>query len=1063
MDSLQNIKNQLNRFIVKYYKSELIKGMILFLSFGLLFLLFTLLIEYLFWLPISGRTILFTFFILVELSLLVFYIFLPLIKILGFKRGLDNEAASKIIGDHFDQVDDKLLNIIQLDKSNDNSELLQASIKQKSNEIDQIKFSNAISFKSSLKFSWILIFPILFISFFYFTNSQFSFFKSYERIINFKSEYQKPAPFRYELLNDSLTVIEGNSFKIQLRTEGDIVPEKLYINYNGNNYLLSNSSRIFEYTFNLVSNNFDFNFTDGLHESSYYELSVLKKPVISSLSLEVIYPKYTGLKSQLLNDFDNISIPYGSKLTWNIDALNTEKLLFVASKDTLNFKQVDHGFQLEKQLFNDLNYEVITSNNSLSNFEKLEFNVNVTNDQYPEISIETDSLNYKGTLSDDYGLSSFYLVYSSDLNKQLDTLFFPKPTSKNSSFKYDFPNGLSLDEGVDYEYYFEVRDNDPFFGFKKTKSKVYNFHVLSESERIDENLKDQYNSINNINSSYNDFNESLDKLDEYQKSLSSKSNSDWKSKKKLNELINQHENKYEDLLKKNNELEELLNEFEKDSSAIKKDLEERIKETQELLEKNKELDELKRLSDKLNNEQLSKELRKLSSKSKNDSKNIERLLELTKKYYHDQVLNKLQNELKSLSKELDSLSNNNTTQQKQDSINKAFDKIDQEYNDLKKESKEKVSSEHAKQSEETKKELNKASENISSDNKSEAKKNQKSASKKMQQMQLQMSSEMKLGGGGSSSENEEDIAVLRSILENLNTYSFKQEDLIYQVQSSDQLVQSNFLKTQNKLKTYFEHIDDSLYALSLRQPSISTKIISEVSDVQFYISESILHLEDNKVYLSLSDQQHTITHVNNLSLLLSMSLDNMMASSMPMPGQGSDSDKGLPDIIKGQSGMTQKMQGMNQQSGSEGEKKGSSGENGGEGNNGESVYDLYKQQYNLRKDLESKYPGSGISKSMESLEKELLNKGVTDNVISKSKRIEQELLKLQSAKKEEGLDNKRLSKSSDLRSASSSSENEKHEKDFYSNDEILNRSNLSLEEFYKKLFDNYNLSNDSIQ
>ena len=131
MSSFSMIQKKLEQFIKKYYTSELIKGTILFFAIGLLYLIITLLIEYYLWLNPFGRTILFWTFVLVETALFVRFITMPLLKLFNIQQGITNEEASKLIGNHFPEVSDKLLNVIQLNQNQRESELLLASIDQK--------------------------------------------------------------------------------------------------------------------------------------------------------------------------------------------------------------------------------------------------------------------------------------------------------------------------------------------------------------------------------------------------------------------------------------------------------------------------------------------------------------------------------------------------------------------------------------------------------------------------------------------------------------------------------------------------------------------------------------------------------------------------------------------------------------------------------------------------------------------------------------------------------------------------------------------------------------------
>ena len=120
MKAYKQIQQKLHGFIRKYYTNELIKGSILFLAFGLLYFLFTLLVEYFLWLKPDARTLLFWVFIAVEIGLLIRYILIPILKLIGLSKGISLAKASSIIGVHFKEIDDKLLNMLQLQEANSN-------------------------------------------------------------------------------------------------------------------------------------------------------------------------------------------------------------------------------------------------------------------------------------------------------------------------------------------------------------------------------------------------------------------------------------------------------------------------------------------------------------------------------------------------------------------------------------------------------------------------------------------------------------------------------------------------------------------------------------------------------------------------------------------------------------------------------------------------------------------------------------------------------------------------------------------------------------------------------
>ena len=188
-----NIESKLQEFIQKFYINELLKGALLFFSIGLLYFFATLFIEHFLWLQPVARTILFWLFILVEIALLVFYIFIPVSKLIGFRKGITTLDASKIIGNHFPEVSDKLLNMLQLKNESKHSELIAASIEQKSKDLQLVPFKKAIDFSKNRKYLKYAILPILVWFLVFMTNNISIFGNSLTRVVKYSVEFEKPA------------------------------------------------------------------------------------------------------------------------------------------------------------------------------------------------------------------------------------------------------------------------------------------------------------------------------------------------------------------------------------------------------------------------------------------------------------------------------------------------------------------------------------------------------------------------------------------------------------------------------------------------------------------------------------------------------------------------------------------------------------------------------------------------------------------------------------------------------------------------------------------------------
>jgi hypothetical protein len=1092
LEKSNSIHQKLEAFIKKYYTNELIRGIIFFVGLGLIYFLFTLFIEYFLWLQPQGRSFLFWFFITVEAFLLLRFIVLPVFKILKFQKGIDYKQASLIIGNHFSEVNDTLTNYLQLSNSEANaynSELLLASIEQKANALNPIPFGKAIDFNNNRKFLPLAIIPILFLLFFFLSGNSSVISQSLNRVVHFNAAFAPPAPFKFVVLNTNLVTEQGKDFVLHIKSEGSIVPENVMIFIGDESYFLE-TIRPGEFQFKIVkpSSNVAFHLEANTVESSDYELKVIAVPTIANFEMKFVYPSYLNLKNTIIKGTGNAIIPEGTQVTWVMNTNYTQNVVWKDGVHSFPFTKTDNTFNLSKNISQNTEYQIITSNSEVKNFEKLDYQLNIVKDQFPTINVAKapDSLKvgnnyFVGQLSDDYGLSKLQIVYyesGKPLNAKRGTIAVKKDTF--DQFVFDFPSNLDLVKGVTYDFYFEVFDNDAIHHFKSTRSSVFTNRVLSDEEKQNQAFQEQNNDINSLQKTLSKQDKQFSEMEKLQKASKEKASLDFKDRQKVNDFIKQ-QNQQNELMKdfankmKNNL--DKSNPKEKDEN--KELLQKRLENTEKELEKNKKLlDELNELNNKINDEDFTEKLEKFKEKSKSQNKNLAQLVELTKRYYVEKKAEQIADKLDKLSQKEDKLSDSEkeNSAEEQKKLNDEFDKIQDELKQLDKDNDELKSPmdipNDAEKEKSIKDDLNKAAEDLQKNNKSKAKPSQKSASKKMKEMSKAIEMAM---GESNKDQIEEDVKMLRQILDNLLTYSFSQEDVMNQFKTIKLGSPSfnKYIKSQQNLKIEFKHVDDSLFALSLRQPKIAEAVTKEVANVQYNIDKSLESLSDSSLQRGISQQQYALSSANKLADLLSDSLNSMQmqmsgsSSGKPKPGKGSGMQ--LPDIIKKQGELGDKMKkGMEKgKQPGEGKKPGDSskgkgsqpgkekGNDGGENGDGEgdakATMDIYKEQKQLREALQEELNKKGLGNNgqnameqMKQLEKQLLNKGFTNETVQKINNIKQELLKLDTAIRLQGEDPKRQSETNTKDFSNQASPLPKVLSEYLNSIEILNRQSLPL-------------------
>lgn len=1116
MEQSKVIYQKLESFVKKFYTNELIRGMIFFVGLGLLYFLFTLFIEHFLWLKPFGRTILFWIFVGVETFLLVRFILFPIFKLFKLQKGIDYKQASAIIGNHFLSVSDKLTNFLQLTTDANQSELLLASIEQKANALQPIPFSKAVNFNSNRKYLPLAILPVLFFMLFYWSGNSSILSQSLNRVVHFKEQFLPPAPFQFVILNSNLKTEQNQDFILSVKTEGKVIPENAKI-FIGNESYFMEKTKAGEFQFKIEKPmaNTNFHLEANAISSLDYELKVIQVPSISNFEMVLNFPAYLNKKPERINGNGNAIIPEGTNVSWKIATQATQNVVWKQQLQQYIFKRQNQDYLFSKTIFQNTDYQILTSNEKVANYEKLNYQLSVIKDQFPTIQADniSDSLNTAqsyvlGKISDDYGFSKLQIVYyPKNDSKAVKRGLIKIKSDLFDQFVFSFPGNLPVSEGVNYEYYFEVFDNDALHGFKSTKSAVFSNRIATNDEKQDQDLQQQNDNINSLEKSLKNQDKQLSDLDKLQKAGKEKDNFEFKDQQKINEFLKRQQQQDQKMKEFAEKMKHNLDKTKTDKKdEFKEELQKRLDNVEKNLEKNKKLlDELKELNDKIKKEELMEKMDKFKQNSKNQTKSLEQLVELTKKYYVEKKAQQLKEKLEKLSEKQEDLSNkekeNNLENQKE--INDAFEKIQEELKELSKENKELKKPIDLPSDKEKEKnideDLKKASEELQKNSKDKAKPKQKSAAKKMKQMAQKMEESME---ASEQEQLEEDVAMLRQVLDNLLAFSFTQEDVMVKFKnlSIGSPAFNKKLKNQQDLKLQFKHVDDSLFAMSLRNPKIGEDITKEVGNALYNIDKSLETLVDGQLAKGVSHQQYTVSSANKLADILSSILNNMKMSmsgaGKPKPGEGGGMQ--LPDIIKKQEGLANKMKdgmkkgdkpGEGKEGGKEGNKPGEdkvgrkSGEKGKEGKTGKgdqkgenpngengedgesdakAIMEIYKEQKQLREALQKELDKKGLGgngnnalEQMKQIEKQLLNKGFKNDVLQRILNVKQELLKLNSAIQQQGQDIKRQSETNKKEFNNPSNALPSNVQDYLQRIEILNRQSLPLRTHFNQKVQDY--------
>lgn len=925
--------DKLDAFIRKYYKNQLVKGLIYGLGIALGFFILTNLIEYFGEFGTSGRTVLFWLFILSTGFVLVRYICMPLFKLGKLGKTISHQQAAEIVGNHFTDVKDKLINTLQLKQmsaSNMNDAqfaLVNASINQRINELKPVPFTSAIDIAENRKHLWWLLLPILIILGVLIVKSDII-TSSTDRLINHNTVIEKVAPFKFVVANNNLEVIENEDFELEVKLEGSYVPDKVYIEHDGKKTKLEKQDNItFKHTFRNVKNSAPFVLFAEEFNSKEYELTAIPNPTINNFNVFLNYPNYTNKMDEELNNIGDVVIPEGTTVRWVFKTRNTKEVVFKFSdsiEDSKLIETLEGQFELERAFYNNTSYSVKNSNQFITSKDSLNHFLSVVKDEYPSIILEekTDSANTKlkyftGAISDDYGFSSLYFIYriKNDELEERDgindkvAIDINKAFNKDQYYHYWDLAELDLKQGDRVEYYFQVWDNDGVNGPKsaRTRTQLYSAPTKEELfENVDqagEEIKD------NLEKSIKEANDLQKELENIQKDLFEKKNLDWQDKNRLEDFLDRQKS-LEERIENIQQTNEQINDQKEEFGEMNEELLEKQKMLEELFDKlmdeeMKELyEELAKMMEELNKDKIQEKLEEINWNQEDIEKELDRSLELFRQFEVEQKSEEIAKKLEDLAKKQEELAEKTKEksesaedlQKEQEELNKEFDELQEEMKKLDEMNEE---LEDKKDFEKTKEDL----ENIdqSMDESSEELKNnkEKKASEKQQSASDQMKdAAQKLRDMMAQQQQEsyqEDMQALRMLLENLITFSFDQETIMDDFKGLN-IKDPKYVdlgREQRKLKDDAKIIEDSLMALSKRVLPLATTINNEVADMKRGVDKSIYYIKERRTSNVREQQRHTMTATNNLALLLDEMLQQMQNQmKSKQPGSGSCSNPG---------------------------------------------------------------------------------------------------------------------------------------------------------------------------
>ena len=919
----------LDAFIRKYYKNLLIRGIILSCGIVVTLFLAIVLTEYFGWLAPVWRGVMLWGSVAAVCGVVGWFVARPLLKMYGLSRNrLTREEAAQIVGRHFPEVSDKLLNLLQLmgahgQQDMSDATLLQAAVQQKTAQLSPVPMLKAVDLKKNRRYLKYALPPLAVLLLLLIFVPK-SIVNPSKRLVNYTTVYERPQPFRFVVPEGGLKVVQGSDYELTVTTEGEAVPAEVYVRVDGIAHKMQSDGGRFGYTFRQVRRSVVFVLEGGGVVSAPYMLEVLPNPAVLSFRVLLSYPAYTGREDEVLVDQGDMTVPEGTVARWVFQTQDADSIYFAVGDGTAaNVYATDANGRAEvrRTVRETMEYAFSVScgsgdenSSELTSSDTLKYAVVAVADAMPQISVDemVDSLNYDkrvfiGSISDDYGFSRLVFKHKVDNGAALqengveEAEIALKEGAVSQEFYFTFNiAAVSLNPGDALTYWFEVSDNDGIHGPKTTRSRQFEVKIPSY-EGLDSMIAQGSEAARrNAESQMDELRKLQEEINEMIERLVGKKEMTWQDKKDL-----------ESIRERQKEVREAMQQMQQQIRDNNR-LEQRyFEQSEQLMEKQRELDrlmnevmdekmretmaEIDRMMQELDKNKVQQNLEQLKVDNAELEKQIDQNIELMKWLDMEKRVEKAVNEAERLSKEQKDLGEETKSasrrdaddlQERQRKVHEGFEhlkediyQIREDYKELDSKNDFKVPDELLRQIEHA---MNGAEKGLQKGNNKEASQQQQQSADGLEQLsealaeaQLDMEQE----------NTAEDADQIRQLLKNLVQLSFDQEGLIKEV--GDMYIQDpqyqDIIARQNRIRDDFVGVRDSLYSLAKRQVQVASVVNREVGAVASNLQQSLgALLNMNQGFYgnykntgASRSMQYSMTSLNNLALILAESLDQM--------------------------------------------------------------------------------------------------------------------------------------------------------------------------------------------
>lgn len=923
-----------------------------------------------FWFDTLLRSIVFWAIVSVTVGLGSYGLLRPILRHYGILPGVSEEAVARRVGFRYPEIADRLVNLLHLvegRRSDAPGPMVEAAINALGKRMQHVPFDRVEDFGRAKAISRLASLPMVGLLVFVLAAPD-TFLDASGRLLAPGTTFERPAPFALEVAPGFVDILRGDALPVTVRATGSALPRAVVLETNnvGEKHveeitLAQDSAGLFRHTIVNLRETLRYRAIAGSVTTEWFTARVDDRPIVRRLDITLRPPAYTRLPAQKLppNVGDIFALPgayvHVSVLLGKADGVSA-LLRFDDGREVAlsveDAREATGGFTLRKEG----SYEIILRTMwGTENTDPITYTLQLLEDAYPTVDIldpapdaEVDaSLETPVELrtNDDYGLSRLVVFFRlaesrfSDVMPDFESfdIGLEHPETPVGALRYHWrltaTTKIDMVPGDVIEYYAQVWDNDAVAGFKTARSSTHRLRLPSLAERYAE-LAEEHEEVEGEMEALLAETESIrEQFQELRDELRQKVDSDWDDGRQLESLSAQQQ-----------EMEERIDALAEKMQASTETMEDHGLVSEETLQM---FAELQRVTEEINSPELMEALRELQQAMEDLSprlmqeaiekfefneemfrNRLERSLELFKRLQIQQKLEEAANRAEDLADRQEQLSEA-TEREEQHSDDQAdrlaaeqlrakelMETLEERMADLEQRMESLRNTPEAQMEElnertseqEIPEHMQQNAEMLQEQKMQEARQGQQQMRQQLQQLQGNLQG---LQSAMQGQQQRVNIQLLRRTLMDILSLSHDQEAVRKDVGAAepDGPLVRGLAQRQLALSDGLNVVSDSLQRLSNEIPQMTRDVQRHAGVALQAMAKATVALADRSTRQAIVEQQRSMEHLNELALLMTDLLEQLMNASGSNSGGGMSMDQMIQQLQQ----MAGQQQQLNQQ------------------------------------------------------------------------------------------------------------------------------------------------------